>query len=151
VVPLLSDSLFNATSARDLTTLYYLFYQGNSSSNWTPTTATAFQLLCWKIVSDPGNYNLTAVSPNFYVPSWSNNPGALTLASSWLTTVSGTTVPSNGSTQPVALTHPTYQDLLFTQEVQQELVPFGMEAWSGAGVLGLLAFWRLRNTLACPA
>ena len=140
-----------AQAVKNLTTLYYLFYQGNSQSNWTPIDATAFQLDCWKITSNPGNYILTGSSAGstFYDNGWTSTTGTavVALAQSWLTTVSGTNVTIGGSYEPVALTSATYQNLLFTQSIQMNLVPFKVNAWPGAAALvGLVAF-RMRRRM----
>jgi hypothetical protein len=138
-----SDSILTATAARDLATLYYLFFQGNSTSNWNATTGAAFQLDCWKIVQDPGNYDLTG-SGNFYITSSGTE---VSLAQNWLTTVSGTVVSSGGTNQPFALADPTYQDLLFTQGAKNELIPFGIQAWPGALLVGAVALLRVQRRL----
>ena len=86
---------------QNLTTLYYLFYQGNSQSDWTATTATAFQLDCWKITSNPGNYIISGSSAGstFYNTGWNTSQGTATvdLAQTWLTDISGTNISSGGS------------------------------------------------------
>jgi len=136
----------SATSVRDLTTLYNLFYQGNSASKWTTAQAAAFQLDVWKIVEDPGNYSLTSTSGKLYITGW--NDAASTQAASWLATVSSTVVTTNtNGYTPVALTSATYQNLLFTQYIENHLVPFRVEAWPGAAFLGILAFLRVQRKL----
>jgi hypothetical protein len=147
-----------AQASKNLTTLYYLFYQGNSESNWTPIEATAFQLDCWKITSNPGNYILTGSSAGstFYDTGWTSTTGTavVALAQSWLTTVSGTNVTTGGSYEPVALTSSSNQDLMFTQSIQVNLVPFKVNAWPGAVALAGLAAFRMRRRMkraACPS
>jgi hypothetical protein len=145
------EGTLTAKAAQDLTTLYYLFYKGNSSSDWTATTATAFQLDCWKITSNPGNYIITGSSAGstFYNNGWVTSDGtaAVDLAQSWLTAVSGTSVSSGGATQPVALTSATNQDLLFTEYIQQHLVPFKVNAWPGAAALAAVVCLRMRRRM----
>jgi hypothetical protein len=139
------------TAIKDLTTLYYLFYQGNSSANWNATTATAFQLDCWKITSNSGNYIISGSSAGstFYDNGWNTASGTavINLAQSWLTTISGTTVVSGGSNTPEALLSSTAQDLLFTKQIQQNLIPFHINAWPGVAALGGLVFLRMRRRM----
>ena len=142
-------------AAQNLTTLYYLFYKGNSQSDWTATTATAFQLDAWKITSNPGNYIITGSSAGstFYNNGWVTTQGtaAVDLAQSWLTTVSGTNVTSAGNELPVALTSSANQDLLFTEGIQTHLIPFKIGAWPGAAALALVAYLRIRRRRAIRA
>ena len=149
---LLSDTLLNTVSARDLTTLYYLFYKGNVASDWSgtagQTNAEAFQLDCWAIVQDPGNYNLTASNSIFYVTSTGT---AVNLAQQWLTEVSGTVVTNGGTNTPVALYSSTEQDLLYTESIQQQLIPFHVAAWPGAFLLGAIGYLRVRKRLQVAA
>ncbi|MEI8340771.1 MAG: hypothetical protein WCH43_04435 [Verrucomicrobiota bacterium] len=143
------EGTLTATAVRDLTTLYYLFYQGNNSSNWDTTTATAFQLDCWKITSNPGNYTISGSSTGgtFYDNGWLAGGSAVTLAQTWLSQVSGTVVAGGGSTQPMALTNGTYQDLIYTQTINNSFVPFGIKAWPGAVLLGVIVFLRGKRRL----
>jgi len=142
------------TSIKDLTELYYLYYQGNSSTMWSNTTATAFQLAAWKVTQDSGNYVITGSSAGstFYNNGWNPTDGSVALAQTWLTAIknldlSGSSISGNGLTQPVALTDPTYQDLMYTQAVYQQLVPFRACAWPGAILLAGIGFFRIRNRL----
>jgi len=141
-----SDPFLNATAVRDLTTLYYLYFLGTNPSYWNPTTAAAFQIDCWKITEDPGNYNLTATTGNFYLTSSGTE---VSLAQQMLTTISGTTATSGGVNQPFVLYDPNYQNLLFTQSDQNVLVPFGIRAWPGVLLLGAIISLRIRKKLGC--
>ena len=76
---------------------------------------------------------------------------ALTTASSWLATVSGTTITSGGTDTPLAIRDPTYQDLLYTQYIDTHLIPFGVEAGPGAALVGLLVFLRVRQKIKTKA
>jgi len=142
-------------AVQDLTTLYNLYYQGNSKSNWSVKTATAFQLDCWKITSNPGNYTITGSSAGstFYDKGWNTTAGtqAVDLAQQWLTAVQGSDVNSNGSLKPVALTSATNQDILFTQGIQAGLIPFKVNPWPGAAALGAVVFLRMRRRMGHTA
>jgi len=142
-----SESRLTPQAVKDMTSLYYLFYQGNSYSDWTDTTAAAFQLDLWKISEDPGSYSLAASSTNnFYV---TNTGPEVSLAQSWLTAVSGTTVSASPfvieEAEPYAFYDPNYQDLLFTQEVYNDIAPFHVQAWPAALLLGGIVFFRVQN------
>ena len=142
-VTLANDPLLSSTIAmRDLTTLYYLYFKGPNSSAWNSTTAAAFQIDCWKITEDPGNYNLTGTTGNFYLTSSGTE---VSLAQQWLNAVSGTSVSSGGDNQPFVLYDPNYQNLLFTQSDEKKLIPFEVHAWPGAVVLAGVAFLRIRR------
>jgi hypothetical protein len=155
VAPIASadEGTLTTQAAQELTTLYYLFYQGNSSSNWNAITATAFQLDCWKVTSNPGNFVITGstAGSTFYdsgfAASGTTGAAIVALAQSWLTTVSGTIVTTGGVMQPVALTEPTEQDLIFTEYIQSHLIPFKINAWPGAAGLASVIFFRMRRRM----
>jgi len=142
-----------ATAVRDLTTLYYLYYQGNTDSNWTNQKAAAFQLDAWKITLNPGNYNISGSSTGgtFYNNGWNPTDGAVTLAQTWLTAISGTTASSGGITQPVALISSSVQNLIYPQEINQSFVPFEVNAWPGAAFLCTVGFIRTQRRLKAAA
>jgi len=145
-VTLGNDPLLSSTIAgRDLATLYYLYFLGPNSIAWSSTTAAAFQIDCWKITEDPGNYNLTGTTGNFYITSSGTE---VDLAQQWLTAVSGTTVSSGGGNQPFVLYDPNYQNLLFTQSDQNEIIPFGIQPWPGAAVFAGIVFLRIRHRIS---
>ena len=147
------NGTLTATAVKNLTTLYYLFYQGDSSSDWTAKDATAFQLDCWKITSNPGNYIITGSSAgsSFYDQGWASTSSTaaavVALAQTWLTDVSATNVTTGGQNEPVALISGSDQNLLFTQQIQEDLIPFKINAWPGLAVLSGVMLFRMRRRM----
>ena len=138
-----ADNGLTDTQVREIRILFDLYYQGDNPANWTNDTAAAFQACIWEIETDTG-LNLS----NGSFRDNGSGDSFVALGQGYLNAIAATGTNYTPVINTVAITDPTYQDLMFTQTVEDQLIPFPVQAWPGAAALGLLAFFRLHRRLS---